>query len=1095
MALMDRIGFLYHVLHTVPGGVTMTSKLGRLAQGIMEAGWLMALVVAPLYFNVQTDRVFEPDKISLVRWLAIIVGLAWITWAVDSGWSPRAHDESLSVTVRRILKIPLVAPTLLVVLSYFISTVFSVAPHTSLWGSYQRLQGLWTTYSYILIFFVALHRLRQRDQLERLITIIIATSLPIGLYGILQHYGVDPLPWGGDVQTRIAAHMGNAIFVAAYLIMVMFLTGYRIIRSFVGILMDVEGKRGYTDAILGGIYLFIFAVQVIALIFSQSRGPFLGFVVGSYVFILVAVLALRIRYYRAIAGAWVTLALLGAAFLVVFNLPHSPLEPLREMPYVGRLGKILDVSRQNPTGRVRVLIWEGAVDLILPHEPLNVPPDMHPDALNPLRPLIGYGPEAMWVAYNRFYRPELAHIEKRNASPDRSHNETFDSLIRTGFLGFSAYVWVFVSVFYFVLSWLGLIASRRDRGLFLGLWFGGGIGAVLAARILDGSWRFFGVALPFGFILGLVAYVTLIGLTRRLPDVPREERERYLLLLALLATIAAHYVEVNFGIAIVSTRTYFWTLAAVLVAIGTQRLSLAPTPVPVASPSTEPPSRSRKRRKRRERPKPPSSPRPSISRDRTFWVYALFLAFIFITLAYEFIINLPTGHVLTNQVGRILTNSLFTRVTRGIRVSNPHQFYMLLFTWFVLAPLFVGEVARKHRVLRLGNWLVGIGIDTLSAWGGFFVMAWLQARFLARAAQLQVQATQHPEAILRFVDHMAHFPVTYYILLLVFVFSTGAVLGWVRGHSVPGTQRMTALITAGISLVLILYVGFGPALHPIQADIYFKQAKAFHKARRYTEAEIIYRKVLDLAPHEDYYYLFLGKAYLEHAQQTKDAQKREELLQQAEQVLLQAQHLNPLNTDHTANLGRFYITRANMTRDKNLRRQYVEKAVHYFEQAVSLSPHNARLRDEYAVALLQAGREKEALEQLHISLQLDDTYYLTYLYLADYYRNQQNWQEAEQYYRKALERRSRDIQILSNLAYVYAREGKIDEAIKYNLEVLKLAPNDLATLRNLALLYREIGQYDLALQYARQALSLAGENEKPALQALVSELEKLREEK
>ena len=34
----------------------------------------------------------------------------------------------------------------------------------------------------------------------------------------------DPLPWAGDVQTRVASTLGNAIFVAAYLIMVVPLT-------------------------------------------------------------------------------------------------------------------------------------------------------------------------------------------------------------------------------------------------------------------------------------------------------------------------------------------------------------------------------------------------------------------------------------------------------------------------------------------------------------------------------------------------------------------------------------------------------------------------------------------------------------------------------------------------------------------------------------------------------------------------------------------------------------------------------------------------------------------------------------------------------
>ncbi len=1068
----------------------MESRIARVARGVMEAGWLAALVVAPLYFNVQTERVFEPDKISLIRWLAVIVGGAWLVWAVDTVWSPRREGETWNQVARRLLRQPLVAPALLIVLSYLISTLLSVTPRISFWGSYQRLQGTWTTYSYILLFFVVLQQLRAREQLERLITIVIATSLPIGLYGILQHYGVDPLPWGGDVQERIAGHMGNAIFISAYLIMVIFLTMYRVIRSFAGILSDEEGERGYTDAILGGLYLFILAVQLIALVFSQSRGPFLGFMGGVYLFALLAFLAFRPRHYRVLAGAWVSLALLAAIFLVVFNLPQTPLAPLREMPYVGRLGKILDVSRKNPTGRVRVLIWQGAVELISPHEPLNFPPDMHPDPANALRPLIGYGPESMWVAYNRFYQPELAQIEKRNASPDRSHNETFDSLIRTGVLGFAAYVWLFVSVFYFVLSWLGLIRSARDRWLFLGSWFGFGLASVLLARALDGSWRFFGVSLPFGFILGLVAYVTLTGITRRLPEVPARDRERYLLLLALLATIAAHYVEVNFGIAIVSTRTYFWVLAAVLVAIGSGHLSLAPEPVAPAPQESAPAPRRKKRKKRRERAaEPVFHSRPSLLRDRTFWTYSIFLAFIFITLAYEFVINLPTGAFLSDEPGRILANSLFTRVSRGVRMSNPHQFFMLVFTWVVLALLMAGEVARQRGIVNLGAWLAGTGVNTASAWGGFFFMGLIQANFHAQAARLQVQASRRPDAVLTLAEHMASFPVAYYILLFLTVLAVGGVLGWPRERGLPWMRRGVTAGAVTVVLLFNLYVGFGPCLRPIQADIMFKQAKAFGTAGRFAEAESVYRRVVELAPHEDYYYLFYGKTLLEHAQRVQDPAQRERLLDEAERILLRARDLNPLNTDHTANLGRFLVSRANMARDPEQRKAYLQEAVKYFAQAVSLSPNNARLRDEYAVALLQAGREEEALEQLRISLELDETYYLTYLYLADYYRTREQWDQAETYYLQALERRPRDPQILSGLAFVYARKGDWAKAIEYNLRVLEIRPRDLATLRNLAVLYREAGQLAEAIRYARLALEVAPENERPSLQALIQQLE------
>ena len=86
-------------------------------------------------------------------------------------------------------------------------------------------------------------------------------------------------------------------------------------------------------------------------------------------------------------------------------------------------------------------------------------PDGSTDKFNFLRPLIGYGPESMYVAYNQFYQPELGQVEKRNASPDRAHNETWDSIVITGILGLLVYLSIFSAVFYYGLKWLGLIES------------------------------------------------------------------------------------------------------------------------------------------------------------------------------------------------------------------------------------------------------------------------------------------------------------------------------------------------------------------------------------------------------------------------------------------------------------------------------------------------------------------------------------------------------------------------------------------------------------------------------------------------------------
>ena len=73
---------------------------------------------------------------------------------------------------------------------------------------------------------------------------------------------------------RVAANMGNAIFVAAYLIMAVFLTLERLLDSLAAIFSAEQGS--IADALRAGAYFFVLAVQIMAIVFTQSRGPWLA---------------------------------------------------------------------------------------------------------------------------------------------------------------------------------------------------------------------------------------------------------------------------------------------------------------------------------------------------------------------------------------------------------------------------------------------------------------------------------------------------------------------------------------------------------------------------------------------------------------------------------------------------------------------------------------------------------------------------------------------------------------------------------------------------------------------------------------------------
>ena len=44
----------------------MESRLSRWCDGLLEAGWLVAILAIPIFFNIHSERVFEPDKLALL---------------------------------------------------------------------------------------------------------------------------------------------------------------------------------------------------------------------------------------------------------------------------------------------------------------------------------------------------------------------------------------------------------------------------------------------------------------------------------------------------------------------------------------------------------------------------------------------------------------------------------------------------------------------------------------------------------------------------------------------------------------------------------------------------------------------------------------------------------------------------------------------------------------------------------------------------------------------------------------------------------------------------------------------------------------------
>ncbi len=185
------------------------STLTRTMNGIIEGCWLLAVITTPLFFDVLSRRVFEPDKIVILRNLVIIMVIALFVKGIDvvprllagrettrdpaSDGSPANNQNSaigascgtLANTIRSSF------PSLSFLLSILQPLSTPLIPASSFWGSYERLQGTYTWLTYLALFLFMITHIHRWEQIERIITAAIITSIPVSLYGIIQHFRID----------------------------------------------------------------------------------------------------------------------------------------------------------------------------------------------------------------------------------------------------------------------------------------------------------------------------------------------------------------------------------------------------------------------------------------------------------------------------------------------------------------------------------------------------------------------------------------------------------------------------------------------------------------------------------------------------------------------------------------------------------------------------------------------------------------------------------------------------------------------------------------------------------------------------------------
>ncbi len=339
---------------------------------------------------------------------------------------------------------PLDIPLLLFLGANILSTIFSIDPHTSIWGYYSRSNGgLLSIISYLLLYWAYCSNM---DKEKVLITLKfgLLSGFLISLWAIMEHFGVslsciilrgdfNAGCWVQDVQARVFATLGQPNWLAAYLAMLIFpaLYFYLTITRF------------------HWVYYTLLLTLYLAFTFTYSRGPTLGLIGGFLVFIIFYLTChpegktrriselvsdsthIRERFFTlfrmtklgGVILSFLIINLLFGSALTNFRLVSQFAAPSRPSISLPSSGTQLE-NGGTESGQIRLIVWQGALDIFKHY------------------PIFGSGLETFAYSYYQFRPTAHNQTSEWDFLYNKAHNEYLNYLATTGIVGFGTYLLV-----------------------------------------------------------------------------------------------------------------------------------------------------------------------------------------------------------------------------------------------------------------------------------------------------------------------------------------------------------------------------------------------------------------------------------------------------------------------------------------------------------------------------------------------------------------------------------------------------------------------------------------------------------------------------
>lgn len=415
-----------------------------------EGSWLLAWGDGIAWVFVALMVALAPYvSTTLIGWLLLASSGFWLLLTVSDraeGWLTPLH---------------------IVVVAYWgtmlVATAFSPVKAAALSGLIKLTLN-------IFLFMLSARILRIKALRSGLILVYLLTSLIVSVYGIRQWiFGAEALATWVDAQssmagaTRVYSYLGNPNLLAGYLMPAV---------TFGAMAMFVWPKW------LPKLLAFVITITSSAcLVFTLSRGGWLGFVVMGFVMIVLLVFWWNPRF-SPFWRRWALPLLLGSSAAVVAA-------SIVLVPPVQERVMSMFALRGDSSNNFRLNVYEAVFNMIQ------------------ARPLTGIGPgnEAFNKVYPLFQRPGYTALG--------AYSIYFETAVEAGILGVLSLGWMLIVVFQQGWTQLGRLRSAADPFVVQqGYWLIGAIAAIaglLTQGMFDTVWYRPQISTLWWILLGLIA--------------------------------------------------------------------------------------------------------------------------------------------------------------------------------------------------------------------------------------------------------------------------------------------------------------------------------------------------------------------------------------------------------------------------------------------------------------------------------------------------------------------------------------------------------------------------------------------------------------